>query len=80
MNREGKEEEQEEEKGRRHMCTREGKMNRVRKGRKNVGRKERSSRLVPPLMCNPGPKLRRCLGARVLGQVVFDDTLGAFPV
>lgn len=39
------------------MCTREGKMNRVRKGRENVGRKERSqaSRLVPPFMCNPGP-------------------------
>lgn len=39
------------------MCTREGKLNRVRKGRENVGRKERSqaSRLVPPFVCNPGP-------------------------
>lgn len=85
MNREGKRGRTgKQEKGRKHRCRREGKMNRVarRKRRTWAGRKRSRGRwLGPSFRCSPGLSWGDIWALDGMAQdVAFDATLGLFPV
>lgn len=71
----GREEEQEEERGRKHVCRREGRRNRVTKRRRRMWAGRRGHWVTA------GAELGRWLGTRRCApRCGIDDTLGYFPL